>query len=61
MQFKNTIMNKLENMMTAITFAEAGEHETALQMMGQVKQKNKRVSKNMTAARYVDNRPRLTV
>jgi len=61
MQLFNTLTRKFENMMTAITFAEAGEQETAMQMMGYVKQNNKRISKRMTAAKYVDNRPRLTV
>jgi len=61
MQLFNTLTSKLENMMTAITFAEAGEHKTALQMMGQVKQKKKRISKKMTTAKYVDNRLRLNL
>ena len=34
---------KINNMFTAITFAEAGEHDTALEMMGQVSsQKNEK-------------------
>jgi hypothetical protein len=31
---KETLRDKLEKMMMAVTFAEAGEHETALRMMG---------------------------
>lgn len=36
---KNTLMNKLENLMTAVTFSEAGEHDTAREIMV-VDQKN---------------------
>ncbi len=32
-QKKNSLMNKFENMMTAVTFAEAGEHDTAREIM----------------------------
>jgi hypothetical protein len=61
MQLLNTITNKIEDMMTAITFAEAGDHKTALQMMGQTEQKKKRMSKKMMSTKYVDNRPRLNL
>ncbi|MBF0451033.1 MAG: hypothetical protein HQK75_10045 [Candidatus Magnetomorum sp.] len=57
----NHITSKIENLMTAITFAEAGEHETALQMMEQDNKKKKRNSKTVAAVKYVDHRPRLTV
>jgi len=61
MQLLNNMIHTFENLMTAITFAEAGDHETALQMMGRKNQKNKRLSKKANVHRYVDNRPRLTV
>lgn len=32
-QKKNTLMDKFENLMTAVTFAESGEHDTARQVM----------------------------
>lgn len=32
-QKKSNLMNKFENFMTAVTFAEAGEHDTARQIM----------------------------
>jgi hypothetical protein len=32
-QKKGTLMDKLENLMTAVTFAEAGEHDTAREIM----------------------------
>jgi hypothetical protein len=32
-QKKQNLMDKFENLMTSVTFAEAGEHDTALQIM----------------------------
>jgi len=32
-QKQSTLMDKFENMMTAVSFAEAGEHDTARQIM----------------------------
>ena len=33
---KSNLMDKFENLMTAVTFAEAGEHDTAREIMARV-------------------------
>lgn len=39
---KNRMMEKFENLMTAVTFAEAGEHETAREMLRSAEAKDDR-------------------
>ena len=54
---KKTLFSKLENMMTAITFAEAGEHETALKMMDERPAKMQRKRTRCRQEKRVDHRP----
>jgi hypothetical protein len=42
---KNNLMDKFENLMTAVTFAEAGEHDTAREMMAGSPQAAERAKK----------------
>ena len=54
---KETLLQKLERMMMAVTFAEAGDHETAMEMMG--KQPTRRPRKNLRRRqeKQADRRP----
>ena len=56
---KKTKPSKLERLMMAVTFAEADEHDTALEMMGQ--EPAKKPQKSITRKQEVrtDKRPNL--
>jgi hypothetical protein len=53
------IREKLENWMMAVAFAEAGEHETALEFVKTKQQKNRKKRIHKEISRRPDNRPRL--
>jgi len=58
LEFKK--LNKFDRLMAAITFAEAGEHETAIKLMDQGKKKQqKRIVKK--SEKRADQRPVLRV
>jgi len=53
-----SLLNKLDRWMVAITFAEAGERETALEVM---KEKRKRKNRYRLELKKVEGRPELRV
>ena len=52
-------MEKLENWMVAVTFAEAGEQDTALEYLRMKIRKTKRKRLDKRPANRMDNRPTL--
>lgn len=52
-------MNKVDNFMLAVTFAEAGEHETALDFIGPRPQRRKKKRDEKKAINRSENRPTL--
>ena len=51
--------DKLENWMVAVTFAEAGEQDTALEYLRMKTRKTKRKRLDKRPANHMDNRPTL--
>lgn len=54
---KETLLRKLERMMMAVAFAEAGEHETAQEIMGQRPAMQQRKSIRRRQEKQADRRP----
>ncbi|MDY6904741.1 MAG: hypothetical protein SWH61_08645 [Thermodesulfobacteriota bacterium] len=52
-------LRKLERIMMAVTFAEANEHDTALELMAESDQPAKQQRKKKTARVQADNRPQM--
>ena len=61
MSDKKTKPTRLEKWMMAITFAEADEHDTALEMMGQKPAKREQKSTSRKKEARIDQRPDLRV
>lgn len=54
-------LDSVERLMVAVTFAEAGERDTALQIANEKKASKKRKHNRRTVDNRVDNPPVLTV
>ena len=54
-------LNWLDRLMVAISFAEAGDHETAIAFLNEKPVKKKRKQNRARAERRVEDRPVLTV
>ena len=51
------LMNRMDQWMMAITFAEAGEHKIALEIMNQIPRKKNRKRVSYRVRKTEDNRP----
>ncbi len=56
---EKSIFRTLENLMVAVTFAEKGEHETALRMMDSKSRTNPVKVQRKDLNKSLDNRPRM--
>ena len=61
MQILKNYLRKFEVLMMAITFAEAGEKEIALQIMRDEEKKQKQTTQRVRAVNQLDNRAELTL
>jgi hypothetical protein len=59
MNKKSTRISKFDRWMMAITFGEAGEAETALDLMGEGSRKTNQKQKGRKVESRIDRRPRL--
>ena len=61
MSEEKTRLNWLDRMMVAISFAEAGDHETAIQFLNEKPVKKKRKQSRTRVERRVEDRPVMRV
>lgn len=61
MSGEKTRLNWLDRLMVAITFAESGDHETAITFLNEKPMKRKRKRRRARTERRVEDRPVLRV